>query len=526
MSSSFSLRDVLRPPYKPRRVRHKGAILTLVWNFSGFFAYHLFVESTRAKHFDYSYNIGYGLVVIIYPISGWLADVYFGRYKVIKYSLRITWLASILYVIAITLVAEDVPGADVVLLITTTFGLLSVAAYQANAIQFGADQLIDASSSDISSYFSWLGWSLSLSFSVVTISQVCTCKSYTPVSSFLGPVILTLTLCSELLFNHWLIKESGNFNPLKLVSKVVCYAIKNKYPRSRSAFMYWDDRRFSRVEFAKTQYGGPFTSEQVEDVKTFFRIMVIILVGSFFVGLVFVVNTSFKLGVMQHYHDSQYVMDCSSSPAYLRDCFQRVFIMDTGPMLVLVFVPVLEFVLFPLLRKCLFDLKFSSKFVVGMFLQLAYHLSLLALEVAGHYVTREESPHRNVTCLLELDGYGDLTADVLSLDYRWIALASCLRDLALYCLFTSTAEFVCAQSPYSMKGILGGMIYSTLGLAILLHVAMQLPFKKYLQGGLGCGVWYYLAVSILTGVLIVLACVVSKWYSARRRRETTQSQQS
>ncbi len=44
----------------------------------------------------------------------------------------------------------------------------------------------------------------------------------------------------------------------------------------RSAFTYCDDERPSRVDCAKSRYGGPFTTEQVEDVKAFLRILILL----------------------------------------------------------------------------------------------------------------------------------------------------------------------------------------------------------------------------------------------------------
>ena len=80
-----------------------------------------------------------------------------------------------------------------------------------------------------------------------------------------------------------------------LIFNVLRYAKKNKYPRLRSAFTYWDDKPFSRIDLGKTKYGGPFTTEQVEDVKTFFRIVVVILGCSSFVGLyVSVFDTTYE----------------------------------------------------------------------------------------------------------------------------------------------------------------------------------------------------------------------------------------
>ena len=101
----------------------------------------------------------------------------------------------------------------------------------------------------------------------------------------MGPMIvaicLTLVVSTNYLFSNRLIKEPVTQNPFKLVYKVVRYAIKTKHPRQRSAFTYWEDDPPSRMDFGKIKYGGPFTTEQVEDVKIFFKTLGIILVVSF-----------------------------------------------------------------------------------------------------------------------------------------------------------------------------------------------------------------------------------------------------
>ena len=57
-------------------------------------------------------------------------------------------------------------------------------------------------------------------------------------------------------------------NPLRIVIKVVIYSLKQKHPERRSAFTYWENDIPSRIDLGKEKYGGPFTYEQVEDVKT------------------------------------------------------------------------------------------------------------------------------------------------------------------------------------------------------------------------------------------------------------------
>ena len=61
-----------------------------------------------------------------------------------------------------------------------------------------------------------------------------------------------------------------------MIWRVMKYAWKHKYPVRRSAFTY-NENPPSRLDLAKERYGGPFTTEQVEDVKSFWNILTILL---------------------------------------------------------------------------------------------------------------------------------------------------------------------------------------------------------------------------------------------------------
>lgn len=518
--SQHHLHCVLKPTYKPRRFKNKGAILTLFWSICGLSIFSFFIESKWVDNREYQVFV---FSIVVFPIAGWLADVFFGRYKVIKIGMFAMWVASILYVIAVILKVHMALENYLFMFFTVTVGLLAFATFQANLIQFGVDQLNDASSYDISSYISWFAWAFFFGRVVINYSQKCICKAFTPISTFFGPLILTLCLCSDILFNGWLVKEPASFNPLKLIFKVLKYAVTNKYPRLRSAFAYWDGTCYSRIDLAKQKYGGPFTEEQVEDVKTFFRIMVIILLGCLFVGLVYVVNDTVNEKMLLHYQDHRYAYNCSS-----KDCFERISVREFNSLVMVAFIPVFEIILYPLLWKYMQQLGIMKKFILGMFVQLFYQLSLLVLEIVGHHLTSMDSSlpsNFSVTCMLEISSGDKLQDSVLSLDFKWIALVKIFDGFSIYCLFTATVEFVCAQSPYSMKGLLGGMIYTLLGLAILLSLGIRYPFKYFHQERFGnnftfgCGVWYFLSVSVLTTILIIVACAITKWYSKRRRRD-------
>ncbi len=68
-----------------------------------------------------------------------------------------------------------------------------------------------------------------------------------------------------LLAKTWLIIEPKSPQSLKTIYRVLKFAAK---PLNRSALTYWEEDVPSRMDLGKSKYGGPFTTEQVEDVKT------------------------------------------------------------------------------------------------------------------------------------------------------------------------------------------------------------------------------------------------------------------
>ena len=75
-----------------RKIKNRGAIIVLVWNF--------FIASVL--HYIMEFVILNGLAIIAVawsltlPFAGWIADIRFGRYRVIRWSMWIMWTASLL----------------------------------------------------------------------------------------------------------------------------------------------------------------------------------------------------------------------------------------------------------------------------------------------------------------------------------------------------------------------------------------------------------------------------------------------
>ena len=101
------------------------------------------------------------------------------------------------------------------------------------------------------------------------------------------PFVILISMIALLIISwwkrHWFTFDTGLKNPYKTVFKIINFARKHKHPLRRSAFTYCDNYIPSRLDFAKERYGGPFTTEQVENVKTFLRILIVL----FSIGPVF-----------------------------------------------------------------------------------------------------------------------------------------------------------------------------------------------------------------------------------------------
>ena len=71
--------------------------------------------------------------------------------------------------------------------------------------------------------------------------------------------------------------QKAGLNPFKNIYEVLKYSWKHKVPEHRSAFTYWEEDIPRRIDLGKNKYGGPFTNEEVEDTKTFLRILPLLL---------------------------------------------------------------------------------------------------------------------------------------------------------------------------------------------------------------------------------------------------------
>ena len=119
--------------YQIRKLNNKGAIIVLAWNFLAASVYNYFMASIEPQGLEIT-MVALGLTL---PLAGWLADIRFERYKVIRWSKWIMWIASMLATMN-SVMEQIIPGHHntftVISYISSFILAFGFGGYQANII--------------------------------------------------------------------------------------------------------------------------------------------------------------------------------------------------------------------------------------------------------------------------------------------------------------------------------------------------------------------------------------------------------
>ena len=434
------------------------------------------------------------IAYLLYPLLGWLSDVYFTRYKVIKLAFIIMTLAAfggfivtLSVLLDINIVHHETETIIVMVLITVGFlsVLLSLGLFEANAIQFGMDQLLESSSDQLSSFVHWYYWSsyvghfvmlitsaglivINSSYTGTKTTQAYPTGDYFLIRGLLCIALLQLILAVIGLFvliqykKKLTIEKPGN-DPLKLIYKVLKYAWKHKFPENRSAFTYWENDIPPRIDLGKNKYGGPFTTEEVEDTKSFFRILLLLfsLLGFHLSG--------------HGYSTAQHLM--------LNECPNTwLYILIGDPMNLTTTV---IFVSVPLYQ--LINARYRQRYVPNIFKKMGLGILCCLLKVIFEiilqvtqkiYATEQCTNYcpfvscYNLITKAKTNGYllcGNLNCTPgNSIFLILLVVPQILQGLSFLLVFMSAIEFICAQAPLRLKGLLIGLWYASLSVHYLL----------------------------------------------------------
>ena len=512
------------------------------------------INYVLVSHLNIPWTIFKGIVFLFYPVFGWIADIRITHYRMIKVAFVLVSVSSLTMLAAtITLIIkpnifqQNSLGLLIALSCITIIlmaGTAGLGMYEANAIQFGMDQMLEASSEELSSFIHWYYWSLHIGplvifyILIILLSNFQNCKIdfdhmthiysgklfsllevLTPILQVVITVLGLFTLhCAKKNFNI----DTTRLNPIKMIFHVLKYAWKHKYPVNRSAFTYWENDIPPRIDLSKHKYGGPFTNEQVEDVKTLLRLFVLVisLFGFQLSGNGYSLNEHMLkrfgcptlwpmlLIVMNSEHVSHIVI-LTSIPLYqfvIRKYMSR-------------FIPnLLSSIWFGLMCVLLRETFYPLTSIIGNF----------PLPISGCLTNILDNSHSLVeicrfvnTKVIQNGTCGFLCYTTSSSNNIFILLLvpQILHGLSYLLVFMTVLEFICAQSPQTMKGLLIGIWYATLSIKYLVvnildgYVTEESTWNIY-HGVKGFGIF----------LSIVTFSLVCKFYRYRERDEIVNEQ--
>ena len=468
----------------PNTCCSKKILLLLVWQTLLVFTWGLLLAGVNAaldRDFLFASEV---LSFCCAPLIGWLADVKFGRYEIIKFGSLASCFASIFVYFAVTIGELSTTG-NVFLFAATVIVCFSFSCYSASILPFLTDQLIGATSDELSTLVRWYCWAQNIGgllFSLVFWEGML----YNVSTIGAGIAILfaapsAVIIISDCLCQQWLDRTHKVTNPIKLIIQVLNYTRKHRYPERRSAFTYIDEEQPTRMDYGKRKFGGPFTEEEVEDVKTVLRLLPLVICLSFNVGaLVFI-----PINVLNDNRNINIVMNIG-----MRSWLFPVLL-----------IPLYQLLLYRCFQKCSFSM--LQYIGAGLIMSILGFVLSQAAGILGVVVS--DDMQRYLSCTRKAPN----TTEWLDSHVEWywklgpIVVFGIGRAIAGVLIL----ELIIAQSPEKMKGFVFGIMLACSSFAIAASKGIRFSFT----------LCYDVLTLTCLVVLFVVFLVLSKRYTLRER---------
>ena len=442
-----------------------SAVLILCWDYLLNFELDLnmyYIKSVlKSEYILYGHAIAF-LFFLPFPFFGLLADLWIGRYKTILIGMVLCFISWIVF--GISFIAQSCDFSKE--LLRTIYGVGcfiqfgGAACFNANVIQYIIDQLVGASAYELNSVIYLHCIILPASTMVLGLISCLNPGTYFELILFIvSGIAVSIVLVSHSFFKHKLENISLIQNPIKLIVRVLCYARKHKYPENRSALTYWEEEAPSRLDLGKEKYGGPFTVEEVEDVKTVFRMLPLFIVS---------VGNAISQDFNGFFNSNTLSMACLQSNNFINaTCSFLLFL------LYLSFIKVF-------FLKWLPSMLFSM--TIGLF------LSLLSV---------------SFKILSLFDTWYDFISEILS-------------GISYFLINPALLEFTIAQSPMHSRGMMVGVWYGSWAIGYIFSSCIRYPFKC--QNQYVCSdFYYYLTQAVLLFIILIVFLILAKHYKYRIR---------
>ena len=452
-----------------------SATLVLIWNYLLYSQYFFLCSFIGESSIDAAptnwYKYGFVILLCIgymsFPLFGLLADVWIGRYKAILIGIVLCFIAWI--TAGSGFMAYEYYSYKIILKIAYSIVYIlecpGYACFTASIIQYNIDQLVGASADELNSV---IYWHTGIKHITIMFLYFLQCN-YNGVYFNFGALVasgvsVSLVLVSHSFFKHKLENISLIKNPIKLIVRVLCYARKHKYPENRSALTYWEEEAPSRLDLGKDKYGGPFTEEEVEDVKTVFRMLPLFIAVIAYACVDNSMWTSGKNSTLFCYLVTEIEYHLCS-----------IFLL----LLYLYFI-----------RVCFY--KYIPSMLTRMSVGLLFCVATVVSQLVINIIMKDQFVN------------------------KILFIPQTLNSLAFILVYPVSLEFTVAQSPVHMRGVMVGLWYTSWGTGKLISTILKFPFNCESQY-ICTSLYYYITKSVLVLIILVVFVILAKRYKYRVR---------
>ena len=450
------------------------------------------------------FAVEFTILGLFFPLIGWLTDTIIGRERAINLSLWSCWCGILLQCISysiqygtcglpVNIAKYGISGVALLLL------MLGIAGIFTNIPAYGLDQLSDKPNTNARAFIHWIVWGFFFGVAIGIGTGGSNDSEFLLITGIMIFLFISVALCLHACFyNYYKLVGTQKNNPYKIVYNVLKYALYHKSPENRSAFTYWENEIPSRVDLGKSKYGGPFSEEDVENVKTFWRIVAVILsTFGLFIPYYHVITD----GVVR------YINTFEGATTALNGHGSSALWLGLESQIILL-VPLFELVIIPLYPKIeYFILKALRAIGVSYILLLIALLFMIVLELVGHFVTPK------VVCATSLSSTGD---DLVQISFLYYIIPLVFSGLAHALFKLYILEFIISQAPANMSG----MIVGTLWFIHALYVTIGHMFIFWnISGHVSCSFWVLLIQIGICIIGMIIYMLVARWYRRRRKNE-------
>jgi len=258
----------------------------------------------------------------------------------------------------------------------------------------------------------------------------------------------------------------------------------------------------------------------VEDVKAFYGILKVLFSFGVVFSLQFAADSTLPLFALHTYpyrlvssgNRSSYQTNVTSPVEYSFVTFGHL-----SPLLTVVCIPLYLCLLRPFISRYIPGM--LRRMGLGMVLTVLSLLTSLSMDTAAHMRDNNNTNY----CM-----FSDTFREFLhpksphpTLNPAFPVIQLTLSALSRMLAYVAVFEFICSQSPHSMKGLLIGAFYAIRGLYQVLAALLTLPFLLVSSTHFhpSCGVYYYLMNTVVGLVAVLVYVCVSRRYRYRVRDE-------